>query len=388
MEFRHYELGRQLVARGWTVAIVSGSYSHLYSRPPEVHATYAVRVVDGMTYCWVRVPVYERSASFARVLNMAVFMLRLYRLPVRSLPIPDVVVVSSPSLFPILPAKRLARRLRARLVFELRDIWPLTLQELAGMSDVHPLVVALRWFERYAYRTSDRVVSVLPAASSYLHANGVPAERIDLIPNGVAPEIIHSEPDPTPDVVAYAVRRHAFTVGFVGTLGTANAIDSLVEAARLLVNEDIGVVIAGHGPEAGRLRDLASDLPHVAFVGPVAKADVPAVLAALDACYVGYHRSVLYEFGISPNKVFDYMAAGRPVILAASAANDPVADAGCGLTVEPDDPAGLAAAILAIRGLTLAERDRLGASGRRYVERVHGYDRLAEAYEHVLDRTR
>lgn len=386
MEFRHYELGRELATRGWTVVVISGSFSHLYTSQPGTRATYAIRDVDGLTYCWIKVPAYRRAASVARVVNMMVFALRLCRLPTARLPAPDAIVVSSPSLFPFLPAERWARRFSARLVLEVRDIWPLTLQELAGMGSLHPLVLVLRWFERRSYRRADAVVSVLPAASTHFEAHGVPTDRIAIIPNGVAPDVIGAEPGPLPAALDEGVGRWPFTVGFVGTLGAANALETLVGAARELAGEDIGFVIAGHGPDGNRLRELAADLPNVVFTGAIAKSAVPAALASFDVCYVGYHRSPLYRFGISPNKVFDYMAAGRPVILAASAANDPVAEGRCGLTVEPDDPEAVARAILELRAMASADRERMGANGRAHVRRVHAYDRLAGAYEAVLRR--
>ncbi len=387
MEFRHYELGQALAARGHTVAVISGTYSHLFSRPPATHATYAFEALGQVTYCWVRVPSYGRAVSLGRVVNMLAFMARLYRLPVDRLPAPDAVIVSSPSLFPILPAERWARRYRAGLVFEVRDLWPLTLQELGGTSRWHPLVLLMSWFERHACRVADAVVSVLPAAGEHLAARGMAETKLTVIPNGASPDALAAAPGPRPPEVERAVARHRFNVGFVGTLGSANALETLLGAARLLAEDhDIGIVIVGHGSEDAHLRAMASDLDNVTFAGPVMKRDVPAALAAFDACYVGYHRTPLYRFGIAPNKVLDYMAASRPIVLAAAAANDPVRDAGCGMTVEPDDPAALADAIRRLRDLPATERAELGARGRAYVERVHAYPRLAERYEQVVDQ--
>jgi len=384
MEFRHYEIGRELAALGHTVVVISGSYSHLFARQPTTTGTYSVEVVGGLTYCWVSVPAYARAISVRRVLNMVAFMARLYRLPVRRLPTPDAIVVSSPSLFPILPAERLAHRSKARLVFEVRDVWPLTLQELGGLSVRHPLIAFMSWFENRAYRVADAVVSVLPAARSHLEDHGMAPSKLSVIPNGVSPDALQEPSTPIPPPVHAATDRHAFNVGFVGTLGSANALEALIGAAQLLDGEDVGFVIVGQGSEEAHLRDLAGNLANVTFVGPVAKGEVPATLTGFDVCYVGYHRSTLYRFGISPNKVFDYMAASRPVILAAAAANDPVRDAGCGLTVEPDDAAALAEAIRALRAASPSERARLGANGRDYVERAHTYASLAARYVPVL----
>lgn len=388
MEFRHYELGRELAALGHTVVVISGSYSHLFVRQPTTTGTYTVEDVDGLTYCWVRVPAYRRAMSAGRVLNMFMFAARLYRLPTRRLPVPDAIVVSSPSLLPILPAERWARRLGARLVFEIRDVWPLTLQELGRLSRRHPLVAVFGWLEDRSYRVADIVVSVLPGVGPHLAAHGAASSKLRIIENGIDSEALREPFGPAPPNVRAATGQTGFTVGFVGTLGAANALDALIQAARLLAGDGMRFVIVGQGSDDGRLRVLSADLPNVSFVGPVAKADVPATLREFDACYVGYHRSSLYRFGISPNKVFDYMAAARPIVLAAVAANDPVRDGGCGLTVPPDDPEALAQALRILQAMSPAERAELGANGRAYVEREHTYAKLAALYVSTLQGTK
>jgi glycosyltransferase involved in cell wall biosynthesis len=380
MEYRHYELGRELVRLGLTVVVISASYSHLFTRQPSTTGTYTLEDVGGLTYCWVKVPSYRRAMSLGRVVNMLAFAARLFRLPVGGLPVPDAIVVSSPSLFPILPAQRWARRWHSRLVFEVRDLWPLTLQELGGLSARHPLVAFMRWFEERAYRAADVVVSVLPATGPHLEAHGMAPSKLRVIPNGVSDEALAEPATSMPGSIAAAVAGSPFTIGFVGTLGMANALEALIGAARLLDDEAVRFVIVGHGPDEQRLRALAAGLDKVVFTGPVPKRDVPATLRAFDACYVGYHRSPLYRFGIAPNKVYDYLAAGRPVILAAEAANDVVLDAGAGVTVPPDDPAALADAIRSLRAMAPSERAQLGANGRAWVEREHSYRVLVRRY--------
>jgi glycosyltransferase involved in cell wall biosynthesis len=387
MEYRHYELGRELAATGMSVVVISGSHSHLFAAQPRVTGGYAFERIDGLIYCWVRTPAYTRSMSIGRVFNMVVFMLRLYRLPTGRLPRPDAIIVSSPSPFPILPAKRWARRWGARLVFEVRDLWPLTLQELGGLSDRHPLVMVMDWFERRAYRDADVVVSLLPAAATHFESRGLPSGRLSVIPNGVSESALVDPTTEAPDTVRAAVDGASFVVGFVGTLGMANALETLIEAARLLEGEGIRLVIVGRGPDEDRLRAKAAGLSHVVFAGPVPKADVPATLRRFDVCYVGFHKSPLYRFGIAPNKVYDYMAAGRPIILAAEAANDVVREAECGVSVPPEDPAALAEAIRSLRAMSPEDLARLGANGRDYVRREHGYRGLAMRYRALLDRS-
>ena len=383
MEYRHFYLGRELARRGHEVVVLSGSYSHLFARQPDAPDAYTVEDIDGMRYCWVRVPPYDRAISVGRVVNMLAFALRLVRLPTDRLPRPDAILVSSPSLFPILNASRWARRWGARLVFEVRDIWPLTLRELGGLRRLHPLVVAMQWCEDYAYRRADRVVSVLPGAARHMVSRGMDARKFHYVPNGISLNGAHA-PGPPPEAVARAIRPDAFTVGFVGTLGTANALETLVDAARLLEREAVQIVVVGHGPQREALLARAAGLSNIAFVGSIPKEQVAAALAVFDACYVGYRRSSLYRFGVAPNKLYDYMAAGRPIVFAADAFNRPVDDADCGRSVPPEDPEALAMAIRDLAATPPAERDRLGANARTFVAARHDYAVLADELAEIL----
>jgi glycosyltransferase involved in cell wall biosynthesis len=383
MEYRHYYLGRELVAQGHTVVLVSGSYSHLFRRQPAASGTFTLEELDGLSYCWVAVPPYRRAVSAGRVLNMIVFAVQLLRLPSDLLPRPDAILVSSPSLFPIVVAARWARRWRSRLVFEVRDIWPLTLRELGGFARLHPLVLLMQWFEDYAYRVADRVVSVLPGADRHMVSRGMDAGKFAYVPNGVT--VNGARPTGhAPAAVVDAIRPGAFTVGYVGTLGTANALETLIDAARLLDPDEVRIVIAGLGPEGDRLMARAADVPNVTFVGSIPKTEVATAIQLFDATYIGLPRSPLWRFGVSPNKLYDYMAAGRPILFAADVGNRPIDEADCGRTVPPEDPAALADAIRSLAACPPAERTRLGANARAHVRAHHDYAVLAEELAAIL----
>jgi glycosyltransferase involved in cell wall biosynthesis len=382
MEYRHYYLAREMMADGWIVVVVSGSYSHLFTQPPDVSRRYTTEEIDGVRYCWISVPRYSRSLSLGRVVNMLVFALRLARLDPGALPRPDAILVSSPSLFPIVTAARWARRWNARLVFEVRDIWPLTLTELGG-ARVIPLAAVMQWFEDYAYRVADAVVSVLPEAAGHMTSRGMDPRKFAYVPNGIA--LAPGEPaTDAPPAVVKAVPPGTFTVGFVGTLGTANAVETLIDAARMLAREPVHIVVVGHGPERDRLLARAEGLSNVTFAGPIAKREVAPALRLFDACYVGFRRSPLYRFGVSPNKLYDYMAAGRPIVLATDAANRPVDEADCGRTIPPEDPLALATAIRDLAANPPAELDRLGRNAVAYVSRRHDYAVLARRLGAIL----
>ena len=219
--------------------------------------------------------------------------------------------------------------------------------------------------EDYGYRTADSVVSVLPAAGPHMVERGMDPARFHYLPNGIDLDGARRSGD-APAAIRDAVGPGAFTVGFVGTLGTSQrAGDADRRGAAGRSRRGAG---GRRRPRAGAIAsscERAAGARNVAFVGPIPKGDVPAALQLFDACYVGYRRSSLYRFGVSPNKLYDYMAAGRPVLFAADAANQPVQEADCGLTVAPEDPAALAGAISSLATASEAERRAPGRQRAR-----------------------
>jgi glycosyltransferase involved in cell wall biosynthesis len=311
-----------------------------------------------------------------RVANMLGFVLRLYR-ESRALARseqPDVVIASSTYPLDIWPAHRIARLAGARLLFELHDLWPLSPMELGGYSRWHPFIMLLQAAENHACRHADAIVSILPKVREHLQSHGMAPHKLHIVPNGADPaEWLHDAPGPglppqVDDALAAARAGADCIVGYAGTHGLANALDNLLDAASLLRGKRIAFVLAGGGPEKRRLqaRAEAMALSKVHFLDPVPKHQVPALLRRFDLAYIGWQRQPLYRFGIAPNKLIDYMMAARPVLHAVEAGNDPVAEAGCGLTLAPEDPHALAAAILRMAGKPAAEREAMGLRGQRY----------------------
>ena len=140
MEYRHYFLGLEFVKLGHRVQILSGSYSHLYTKPPQINQRFAKEKIDGIDYIWAKVPKYKQSISIGRVINMLAFAWNIRNAP-KVLAQPDFIIVSSPSLFPIWNAMRWKKRWGCKVCFEVRDVWPLTLNLLSGLSVYHPFSI-------------------------------------------------------------------------------------------------------------------------------------------------------------------------------------------------------------------------------------------------------
>jgi glycosyltransferase involved in cell wall biosynthesis len=182
-----------------------------------------------------------------------------------------------------------------------------------------------------------------------------------------------------------------FLIGYTGAHGVANALDSYVEAGRWLRDKKIKLLSIGPGPERGRLIDKAHRLQLddvVEFLPPVRRDQVPELLDQLDALYIGLQRQPLFRFGVSPNKLMDYMMAGKPIIFAIDAPNDMVKEADCGISIPPEDSKAIADAAVKLSETAPEELEKMGAHGKLYILSHNEYDVLAEKFLKVFGMPR
>lgn len=390
MEFRPYYLAREWVRMGHRVRIVAGSYSHIRSHQPDLQGLQCRdESIDGVDYRWYRTPHYQGN-GLKRVVSMLAFLYWLRR-DGRLLASdfkPDVVIASSTYPMDIWPARRIARLARAILIYEVHDLWPLSPMELGGLSRWHPFILWVQRAEDYAYRYADKVVSLLPKALEYMQSRGLAPDKFVCVPNGVD-ESEWSHPEPLPQAVADCLAQMKAQglpiVAYVGTHGLANALDDLLDAAASLKGKAL-ILMVGPGPQREHLceRVKKEHLTHVVMLPSVPKRAVPSLLEAADIGYIGWRPNPLYRFGIAPNKLLDYMMAGKPIVHSVRAGNDLVAEAGCGLTVPPGDPDAVAQAVLSLIRLPAEERTRMGQNGRQFVLENQTYGVLARRFLEAL----
>jgi glycosyltransferase involved in cell wall biosynthesis len=385
MEYRPFYFARAWQRAGHRVLVVAASYTHLRQANPQVAGVTARETLEGVDYLWVRSPRY-RGNGIGRVANMLSYLAGVYG-PCRRAIVefrPDLVIASSTYTWDNWLAAHYSRKSGARYVYEVHDIWPATPMELGGMSPRHPFIWTLQKAEDFACRRADKVISLLPGAREHMMERGMPADRFAYVPNGVVPEE-WSDKQPVPAGHMEAIRAFRMgrrcVVGYVGGHGLSNALDTLIEAAADPRLKDIGIICVGKGPEKARLAERArASGAAVLFLDPVPGRSVPAMLALFDGLFIGWMRSPLYRFGISPNKLFEYMMAGVPIVHAVDAANDPVKEAGSGVSVAPENVGALCEGILALAGLSPGERRRMGERGRRFVTDHHMVDTLAQQF--------
>ncbi|MBL8314799.1 MAG: glycosyltransferase family 4 protein [Rubrivivax sp.] len=387
MEYRPYYLAREWVRSGHSVQVLAANHSHVRTRQPAC----GDELIDGIAYRWYATPAYVGN-GLGRAKNIWAFLRAVWHDTPRILREfkPDVVIASSTYPMDIWVARRLARQAKARLVYEVHDLWPLSPVELAGMSPRHPFIQVCQRAEEDAYRDADVVVSMLPCVHEHMASHGLDLRKLHIVPNGITLDEWEGTPTaldagPTMALATARAAGHA-VVGYAGSMGQPNALDTLLDAASLMRGQPFSFVLVGSGHEATRLAQRVRDegLTQVHFLPPIPKAQVPAFLAGVDIAYIGWQRVPIYRFGIAPNKLMDYMMARCVVLHSVEAGNDPVAEAGCGLTVAPESPAAVAQGLRQLAALPVAERLAMGERGREFVLAHHTYPVLARRFLQAL----
>lgn len=375
---RHYEIAKELVAQGHEVTIVTSRYNylsgglkaeHLY--PPGFHVHFAPTLIG-----------LHRS-YFMRILSFLSFALSSLFVALGAGP-QDVILGTSPPIFQAVTASIVAIVLRRPFVLEVRDLWPEFAISL-GVLRNSLLVWLARLMETMLYTCAKSIVVNSPAFESYLQKRGVPKSKIEIVPNGADISMFH------PESRGESFRRtHRLTDNFVvmyaGALGLANGVEVLLEAASLLRNESrIKLALVGSGKRERQLRCEAElrKLPNVLFVPAQPKERIPEILAAADACVATLANAPALQVTF-PNKVFDYMAAGRPTVLSVEGPiREVIEKSGGGVCIAPGDSKALAQAILALRDSS-SLRAEMGTKARKHVEENFNRTQQAQRFLEVL----
>ncbi len=396
---RHYDLARQLVASGKAVTIFAAGLSHVTGREERLARgqLYRTASYQGVQFVWVRTFPY-RGNNWRRQVNMLTFLAAFLVVQTR-FPAPDVVIGSTVHPFAALGGWIAARLRHAHFLFEIRDLWPQTLVDLGALREGSAGERLLRGIEAFLVRRASVVIALLPGLRAYLLERGLPVDHVVYLPNGVDLAVFDAERFGALQTAGQhraaistieSMRADGrFVFGYVGSLGRVNAVSVLVRAATIAEARApgrIALVCVGDGPERPSLERLADGSAAVALAPAVPKQIVPTILRSLDATVVHATATPVYRYGISFNKLFEYMAAARPVVFACVSAYDPVAATEAGVVVRPDDADALAGAFLQLADTPVEELARMGAAGRAYVEREHNVVGTGKILAALIDR--
>jgi len=390
---RASELARHWAAAGHEISVLTGFPNHPTGVvPPEwqprLRGLTDHEKIDGVdvyrTWLW---PLPNRKAH-ERMRNYASFCISA-ALRGLTVPRPDVIVASSPQLLVGLSGWWLAFARQIPFVFEVRDLWPESLAAV-GIGDQDSLLhQTLATIAKFLYQRSDRIVVVTPAFKDHLMEHWrVPAEKIEIVENGVETELFA----PAPPISNREIRRQLgaeskFLACYIGTMGNAHGLETLLDAASQLQNSDVVFLLIGEGAEKQRIKSLAESrhLANVHFLDQQPRPQIPAFISACDACLVLLKKTDIFKTVI-PTKMLEFMSCARPVILGVEGqARQILEEAGAGIVIEPENADALRAAIEQLSANRELGR-ALGQKGREYILEKFSRARSAEKYIGVLGR--
>lgn len=386
MEFRPYYMAKEWIKAGHQVLIVGGTFSHLRKKQP----CEGRQNVDGVDYYWIKTNTYSGN-GMGRIYSMFLFVFKLmfFHQRIYKRFNPDVVIASSTYPLDIYPVKRIAGKCHAKLIYEVHDLWPLSPIELGGYSKNHPFIWVMQKAENFAYKHVDAVVSMLPKSKDHMVKHGLSENKFYYVPNGIVESDWQNSKELNEDHLVFLERLQAdnkFIVGFAGAHGIANSLQVVIDAVSTLIDKNVVLVLVGTGQEKEKLMHYVKTqkIDNVYFLSPVDKLMIPSLLRHMDVLYIGLQRQSLFRFGISPNKMFDYMMAKKPVIQAIEAGNNLVREAECGVDVEPDNVVEIAKAICKLQEMSEKQRSKLGENGYRFVMNNHTYSVLGQEFLNVM----
>lgn len=381
---RSYEFARRWVEQGHEVVMVTSS-----SRLPQEFSRrlFARGEIDGIDVRSVRVS-YSNYMSYARrIASFLLFTFGATWLVLRA-PRPDVVFATSTPLTVGIPGWLGAALRRIPFVFEVRDLWPEAAIQMGAFSRTGPLGRLAKALERFLYRRAKAVVALSPGMVAGVVAEGVPSERVHMVPNSADLDLF-TPGEKDPDFIREHGLSNRFVVGYAGAIGPSNALEkSVPEAARILAQrgrDDIAFVIAGDGKCLPGLRETAArlGLHNLKLLGPLPKRDVPRLTRSADLLMTLFADKPILALN-SPNKFFDALASGRPVLV-----NQPgwtrelVEQNEVGVAVPAEDGLAMADAIVRLAD-DPGRAARMGVNARRLAEQRFGREELAAQVLEVL----
>lgn len=381
---RHYFLSKYWAKNNYDITIFSGSYNHLFNNQPKTSSqTYTKeRIETGIAFCWVKIKKYNPNSIF-KLWSMLIFAWKLFFIPTNKFEKPDVILISSMPLFSLIPAYLLSKKYKAKLIFEVRDLWPQTPIHLKGYSNYHPVVIIMALIEKLGYRKANHIVSVLPNAYRYINKISKNPDKFNYIPNGIDAKFVGDEQ--LPEEVEKRIPKDKFIVGYTGTIGLANAMEYFMDAVKLLkYNSKIHFVVVGDGYLKSNFIEDTKDLPNITFIDKIKKSQVQSMLSFFDVCYVGRYDSPLYEYGVSYNKYFDYMLAKKPILESSKRIKDPVELSDCGLIVSPENAEAINEGILKMFDLSTEQLNKFGMNGYEFVKKYHNFEFLSAQYSELF----
>lgn len=369
---RQYLLCRNMAKEGHSVSLYAGR--HIASVNTQFWGINRAKDVDGVRCVLVNGIYSKEGINLSRILSMLSFefFLRLSTFFVKKSNRPDTIIASSLSLFTLRTACLLKKKFGCQLIVEIRDIWPESPVEAGRLKESNPLVKVLRRIEAEAYRSADGIISPIPRFDNYIKKRYPSINfKFCYISQGF-------------DETLYSGTREfekpigRFNICYTGLIGAANRVDVILDAMSLIEDKSIYLYVLGDGPLKGTFKDKYKGHSNIIFLDPIPKKEMIQFLKNYDLCVMSWRDMPIYEYGISPNKMIDYLVAGKPILNAFNGYRDILEENNCGKYVEVNCPKQLSAEMVAFSNMDKDQLVEMGNNGQRYAREKMNFSYLAK----------
>lgn len=394
---RHYYFSKHLRQKGYKVKIFTSSKIHNKDiNMIKDRSLYKECIMDGVEYTFVRSRNYKGN-GLDRILNMIDFPFKMWKSMKKfyKWEKPDVIYASSPDLFVAFFGLLFGKKHKIPVVVEIRDLWPESIVEYKGMSKINPIIVALYWLERWIYKEADQLVFTMAGGLEYLRDKKwdriVNLAKVNYVNNGVDTKEFQQ------DIKEFVYhdydldRTDMFNVVYVGSIRQANNVGALVEVAEILENKEknkIQFLIYGDGTDREILQQKCEEkgLGNIAFKGEVKKKYIPSILSKSNLNILNYKQARTWKYGGSQNKLFEYLASGRPVCANVKMGYSLIEEYGCGVSENIDNAERYAEIICSYAEMP-SDRYDLQCEGALKAASQYDYNILGGKIEEVLKKT-
>lgn len=381
-DIRHYFFARALLKNSHNISIINGAFSHRLAFPEVLKNKLKIHNDSGIKFISVKTPKYKGNA-IARIRNIFAFVINVIlssRQIIKETGKIDIIVMSSPHLFQFYAAKYLAKKNKAKLIIDIKDIWPLAMTEV-GVSKYHPFIIFSKITEKIMYKNSDCIISPLQNLQQYFDDNNY-NYKANWIPTGIETEFY--------DKIKCPKKRYfpenKFIIGYIGGINSDNAIKFLLDTAIELQNiDDILVVVVGKGGYEDYYKNKYKGCANILFFDSVPKNDVFCMMKECDVLYKGLLPNKIFTYGTFQTKQNEYMYSGRPVLHVFDFPDsDLIQKSGCGLVSKFGDLESLKLNIMKFYNMSIEDRKKIGNNGKEYILENMKSDKITKELEKIF----
>ena len=381
---RLFYLAKETKKLGNDVRLITSDANH-FTSIPETGKLYNYEYQDGVDIIWIKTKKYIKTASFDRILSWIDFEWKLFRMPLKKISKPDVVIISSLSIFTIIYGYYLKKKFKSFLVFEVRDIWPLTLIEEGGFSKWHPLSIIIGIVEKFGYRNSDLIVGTMPNLKQHVLNRGISNKTVFCSPLGFEPNNYVEEDLSLNNPFEKLIPEDKVLIGYAGSMGISNGLDIFIKAIKSMNSyTNIHFLLVGSGDLKEKFQNSLSENTNVTFLPRIEQDQVKFFLNKCDVLYLSTQDSKVWDFGQSMNKVVEYMLASKPIIATYTGFPSMINEANCGIFLNTNNSQDLINTFLKYAQMSNIEREAIGKNGRSWIFDNRKYSKLASSYLEII----